>query len=149
MTTWNKGLITVVLLFSQNGFTQNKPAASIHCEASQQSAEITRFDFDLYLTGHPMGGLYSYTGNFEADGSGLQCHPTRGPLRTTLVDVQTKQVGYSATSDCLNKYIYTLKVATLYFDKGQTYSGNLEYQYIGNLGNNGPKIAVAMICTAK
>src|SRR4051812_10284358 len=55
------------------------PNTSVSCKAI--SSEAIEYKFDLYATGHPMGGVTMFSGMFELNG--LFCKTLRGFVTTT------------------------------------------------------------------
>lgn len=60
-------MMAVLLMFSAaNALARSAdPAVSVQCRGTDQP--IGRFNFDLYATGHPMGGVTMFTGIYEID----------------------------------------------------------------------------------
>lgn len=108
------------------------PVLSVRCDSENQ--RITQFSFDLYATGHPMGGVTMFSGMFEAKSNGLQACGSRsvGPIDT--LPSKNGKLNFIARANCLNEEEFYLIVDTEKFRTGDVYSGVLSYRTTEPLG---------------
>lgn len=132
----------VVCLLSIKSFANTvKPIVSVACSAPESL--ITEFSFDLYATGHPMGGATMFTGMFEIKSEAIACF--RGHLRT-MVPKEGK-LQFNGNLECASKYEVSLSVNTLHFNEGVPYPSILSYRTILPIGK-GKWIEQQIVCSA-
>ncbi|RYZ91315.1 MAG: hypothetical protein EOP06_07010 [Proteobacteria bacterium] len=119
-------------------------ATKVHCEALDPHAGVSVFDFYLKLTGHPMSGIFAFSGMFDAQGESLPCKPTGGYLQTTG-NYPRGTVTYTAISSCLRNYTYSLKIGTTFYNENEKYDSLLRVVEHGLLGDF-PAEETKMIC---
>lgn len=110
-----------------------KVDTSIKCLVQDQSFEIKTFSFDLYATGFPMAGVGMYSGMFEAEAPGLNCHKLRGHIYS---GIKNGNFYYSANSNCLENLEFNVIVMTSFYSSNQSYEGKLEYRELLPLGSS-------------
>jgi hypothetical protein len=108
-----------------------EPAVSVSCLAD--GGNIESFDFDLYATGHPMGGVTMFTGLFQVKGTGLVCGETSKGHLVTLPP-KNGNLNFSGTLNCAQKQEFLLDVNTPLFHRGQIYEGTLAFRSISAFG---------------
>lgn len=110
-----------------------KANTSVMCISTDQNAVIRSFAFDLYATGFPMAGVGMFSGIFEADAPGLNCHTTRGHITTSIFN---QKLQHHATSDCLDDIEFILNVDTDIYKANEIYGGTLLYRIIMPIENS-------------
>lgn len=141
-----KNIVFAVYLFlglaqAQAGLIES--VVSVKCLIKDKSFEIQAFSFDLYATGFPMAGVGMYSGIFEAEAPGLNCHIIRGHIYTAT---QNGNLLHRADSNCLQNIDYIANVTTSIYESGHSYDGTLSYRTNGPLGSSAYKTA-SMTCT--
>jgi hypothetical protein len=110
-----------------------KVDTSVRCLVQDQTFEIKTFSFDLYATGFPMAGAGMYSGMFEAEAPGINCHKLRGHIYS---GIQNGNFYYNANSNCLENLEFNVIVMTSFYSSNQSYEGKLEYREILPLGSS-------------